>query len=36
MPVQIEGEFPQILGIRESLIKHVFEPNGTKVSQCRS
>ncbi|CAL5219469.1 g1304 [Coccomyxa viridis] len=23
---RIEGEFPEILGIRESLIKHVFEP----------
>jgi hypothetical protein len=23
---RIEGEFPEILGIRESLIKYVFEP----------
>lgn len=29
--LQIEGEFPQILGIRESLIKYVFEPNAAKV-----
>lgn len=30
--VQIEGEFPQILPIRESLIKYVFEPAAAKVS----
>ena len=29
--VQIEGEFPQILPIRESLIKYVFEPAAEKV-----
>ena len=28
--VQIEGEFPELLGIKESLIKHVFEPNAAK------
>ena len=28
---QIEGEFPEILGIRESLIKHVFEPAAQQV-----
>lgn len=31
MLLQIEGEFPQILGIRESLIKYVFEPNANEV-----
>ena len=31
MPAQIEGEFPEILGIRESLIKHVFEPAALQV-----
>ena len=29
--VQIEGEFPQILPIRQSLIKYVFEPAAAKV-----
>ena len=29
--MQIEGEFPEILGIRESLIKHVFEPAAQQV-----
>jgi hypothetical protein len=29
--LQIESEFPQILPIRESLIKYVFEPNAAKV-----
>ena len=29
--LQIEGEFPEILGIRESLIKHVFEPAALQV-----
>lgn len=29
--VQIQSEFPQILPIRESLIKYVFEPNAAKV-----
>ena len=29
--MQIEGEFPQLLGIKESLIKYVFEPNGARV-----
>ena len=31
MRVQMEGEFPQMLGIKESLIKYVFEPNAAKV-----
>jgi hypothetical protein len=30
--LQIEGEFPQILPIRESLIKYVFEPAAEKVT----
>lgn len=30
--LQIESEFPEILPIRESLIKYVFEPNAAKVS----
>ena len=32
VPLQIEGEFPEILGIRESLIKHVFEPAALQVN----
>ena len=31
--VQFESEFPQMLPIRESLIKYVFEPNAAKVSR---
>ncbi len=32
---QIESEFPEILPIRESLIKHVFEPNAKlKAEVC--
>lgn len=31
--IQIESEFPQILGIKESLIKYVFEPSAEKVSR---
>lgn len=31
MTQQIEGEFPEILPIKESLIKYVFEPNAAKV-----
>ncbi len=34
-PAQIESEFPQILSIRDSLIKYVFEPNGKKVPFLR-
>jgi hypothetical protein len=30
--VQFESEFPQMLPIKESLIKYVFEPNAAKVS----
>lgn len=30
-PPQIEGEFPDLLPIRESLVKYVFEPNAKKV-----
>lgn len=30
--LQIKSEFPQILPIKESLIKYVFEPNAAKVS----
>ena len=33
---QIEGEFPQILPIRESLIKYVFEPAAEKVQPFSS
>lgn len=32
-PVQIEGEFPELLGIKESLIKYVFEPNAAKQKE---
>lgn len=31
LPTQIEGEFPEILPIKESLIKYVFEPNAKQV-----
>lgn len=31
--MQIEGEFPELLPIRESLIQYVFEPNAKKVRQ---
>ena len=31
MVMQIEGEFPEILPIKESLIKYVFEPNAKQV-----
>ena len=31
VPVQIESEFPQILPIRQSLIKYVFEPAAAQV-----
>lgn len=30
--LQIEGEFPELLGIKESLIKYVFEPASKHVS----
>lgn len=30
--MQISGEFPELLSIKESLIKYVFEPNAAKVS----
>ncbi len=29
--MQIEGEFPDLLPIRESLIRYVFEPNSHQV-----
>jgi hypothetical protein len=29
--LQIQSEFPDILPIKESLIKYVFEPNAAKV-----
>ena len=29
--LQIEGEFPELLPIKESLRKYVFEPNAAKV-----
>lgn len=33
MWLQIEGEFPELLGIKESLIKYVFEPNKAKQAE---
>jgi 3,5-epimerase/4-reductase len=30
---RIEGEFPELLGIKESLIKYVFEPNAAKKDE---
>lgn len=36
-PAQIESEFPQILPIKESLIKFVFEPNAKdKEAVCKA
>lgn len=32
---RIEGEFPEILSIRDSLIKYVFEPNAKKKDEVR-
>lgn len=32
---RIEGEFPEILPIKESLIKYVFEPNAAKKDEVR-
>ena len=34
--VQIEGEFPQLLPIRESLIKYVFEPNAARKEEVKA
>lgn len=34
--MQIKSEFPEILGIRESLIKYVFEPNKAKAQEVCS
>jgi hypothetical protein len=34
--VQIEGEFPELLDIKGSLIKYVFEPNAAKKDEVRS
>jgi hypothetical protein len=33
---QIEGEFPQLLPIRESLIKYVFEPNAARKAEVQA
>lgn len=33
---RIEGEFPEILGIKESLIKYVFEPNAAKKEEVKA
>ncbi|GAB4816208.1 hypothetical protein N2152v2_003254 [Parachlorella kessleri] len=33
---RIEGEFPEILPIRESLIKYVFEPNAAKKEEVKA
>lgn len=33
---RIEGEFPQILNIRDSLIKYVFEPNALKKEEIKA
>jgi 3,5-epimerase/4-reductase len=32
---RMKGEFPEVLGIKESLIKHVFEPNAAKKDQVK-
>jgi hypothetical protein len=31
--MQIEGEFPELLNIHDSLRKYVFEPNAARVSR---
>ncbi|KAK9821759.1 hypothetical protein WJX81_004923 [Elliptochloris bilobata] len=33
---RIEGEFPQLLPIRESLIKYVFEPNAARKAEVKA
>lgn len=33
---RMEGEFPELLGIKESLIKHVFEPNAPKKAEVKA
>ena len=32
----MEGEFPELLGIKDSLIKHVFEPNAPKKAEVKA
>jgi 3,5-epimerase/4-reductase len=34
--MQIEGEFPEILPIKESLIKYVFEPNAKHKEEVKA
>lgn len=31
--MQIEGEFPELLAIKESLIEYVFKPNAAKKDE---
>ena len=33
--MQFKSEFPELLGIKESLIKYVFEPNAAKKDEVR-
>lgn len=32
----MQGEFPELLGIKESLIKYVFEPNAAKKDEVKA
>lgn len=33
---RMKGEFPELLGIKESLIKYVFEPNAAKKDEVKA
>ena len=33
---RMEGEFPELLGIKESLIKYVFEPNAPTKAEVKA
>lgn len=33
---RMKGEFPELLGIKESLIKYVFEPNAEKKDEVKA
>lgn len=33
---RMKGEFPELLGIKESLVKYVFEPNAEKKDEVKA
>ena len=33
---RMKGEFPELLGIKESLVKYVFEPNAEKKGEVKA